>query len=123
MGTETFPGRALMLGYDWTIQLELTPEVLNDPPYFPAGTEVVAHVRYRTKDTNPLTTLSTFNQKITRVSDSTISITIPGVDSVNWTPGEVVMDLARVDDDPDTYVGVKLTIPTKLPVTRGLEQP
>lgn len=123
MGTETFAGRAITLGYPWTIKVQMTPATVGDPPYFPDGVELLAHVRYKTEDTAILTTLSTLNQNIVRIDDNTISITVPGSASENWKPGKVVLDLARTDVDPDTYVGIKLTVPTRLPVTRGQTQP
>lgn len=108
--------KAIMAGYGWSCRVTMTAAT----PPFPAGVELVAHVRAKASSSAILATLSTANQKITRVDDNTIDISIPGADSAAFKDGSVVLDLVRTDTDPDTYVGFKLQVPVETPVTRGL---
>ena len=114
MAAELQQGKPIMAGYAWTQAINMTA----DAPPFPVGVELTAHVRKRVADANPLVTLSTGAQTITRVDDNNIALTIPGADSLGWKQGSVFIDVARTDTDPAEYVGFRLEVPVSQPVTR-----
>lgn len=107
------------IGYAWACRI--TAETPDGTGLFPEGVELIAHVRETVESETILATLSTGNDKIVRASDSQIDITIPPEDTVEMVAGTVVLDLVRTDLDPPSPLRVKLTIPTVLTVTRGLE--
>lgn len=114
--TDIQQGSAIVAGYDWSATVTMTADAVP----FPAGVELVAHVRRKVADAAILATLSTLAQTITRISDTAITLTIPGAASAEWKPGSVFLDLVRVDADPDIHLGFRLEIPVVMPVTRGL---
>jgi hypothetical protein len=81
---------------------------------------MVGHVRRKLSDAQPLATISTDEGTIVRVDDTHVDLVLGGTVTANWSAGEVIMDLVRIDVDPDKYLGFKLVVPVELPVTRGL---
>jgi hypothetical protein len=114
MTTSIQEGDAIVAGYRWSLRIEM------DVVAFPVGVRLVGHVRRKIGDAIKLADLSTDDGTIVRVDDTHIDIVLDGDVSAQWAAGTVVMDLVRVDTDPDRHLGFKLTVPVELPVTRGL---
>lgn len=109
-------GPPIDIGYSWS--MNLTAEASS--PLFPSGVTIVSHVRENVESQTILSTLTTENGGLTRVSDTEITITIPEDDTIDMPVGSVVLDLVRTDVDPNEPMRIRLTIPTQLPVTRGV---
>jgi hypothetical protein len=114
--TTTVLGRAIEIGYEWRQRLVVTADAVP----FPSGATFTAHVRASRASSAILSTLTTANDGLVRVNDTSLDIVIPAADTALMTPGSVVMDIVRTDTNPDVHMGFTLTIPTLQPVTRGL---
>lgn len=113
----TVSGQAIAAGYEWRQRLK----VVVDPPPFPSGCTLAAHVRARRGDALPKASLTTANGGLVRVSDTEIDIVLsPSQTGAMTNIPSVVMDVVRTDPDPDQHLGFSLTIPVVMPVTRGL---
>jgi hypothetical protein len=107
-------GQALVLGYDFQMRLAASADV------FPPGFTGTAHVRANTDDPTILATLTSGNGGLVRIDNRNLDLKITGAQSAGWTATSVVLDIIRTDPIPDQYLGIKLTILTEKPVTRGL---
>lgn len=107
-------GQALVLGYDFQMRLAATADI------FPPGFTGTAHVRASRDDATILATLTTANGGLVRIDNKNLDLKITGVQSAGWTATSVVLDIVRTDPTPDQYLGIRLTILTEKPVTRGL---
>jgi hypothetical protein len=103
-----------MAGYEWRLR------IASDVAAFPAGCDLVAHVRRKVTDAAIAATLSTDNGGIVRISDTEIEFRLSGAASAGWASGRAVIDVVRRDVDPDEHLGFVLDVPVMLPVTRGL---
>lgn len=110
---------ALIAGYEWRQRVIVTPSAGGSAP-FPAGVELTAQVRQTRSAELVLTTLTTGNGGIVRVSDTEIDLIVSGVQSLSWGAGEVILDVVRTDTDPDQHLGFALRVPVVKSVTRGL---
>ena len=108
---------AIIAGYQWVQSVEITAG--NNIP-FPANCTIIGHVRETEGSNTVLTTVSTANSSIIRVSNTEIQIVISGDASVNWKAGDIVMDLVRTDTSPYQHTGLRFDIPVVLPITRNL---
>jgi hypothetical protein len=114
MSISVSDGPAIVAGYEYRLQLEA------DSPVFPAGCTLAAQVRTKVSDSAVITTLTTGNGGLARISDTIVEITIPAAATANLPPGSIVMDMVRTDLDPDQHLNFTLEIPVIRPVTRGL---
>jgi hypothetical protein len=114
MSVTVSDGPAIVAGYEYTLRLEA------DSPVFPAGCSLVAHVRGKVSDSAVIATLTTGNGGLARISDTTVEIVMPPAATANLPRGSVVMDMVRIDLEPDRHLNFSLEIPVIRPVTRGL---
>jgi len=114
VSTAEVPGRPLVPGYDWT--LTITVSAPSAP--FPSGVVLLAHVRDAANPRPLLATLSTGTGEIVRVSDTTVTVTIPGAVSERWAAAVIAFDLARTDTATPQYLGFRCDVPVVQPVTR-----
>jgi len=103
---------AIIAGYTWSEEFTLTPDAV----YFPDGVALRAQVRDKVGGT-VLTTLTTADDTLERVSDTSVRVTIPAADSAAWTLRKVVFDIVRTDAAPDTHYGFRVEVPVVQPVT------
>jgi hypothetical protein len=114
MSVSVSDGPAIVAGYEYKLQLEA------DSPVFPAGCSLTAQMRAKVSDNAIITTLTTGNGGLLRISDTVLEITIPPAATAGLSPGSVVMDMVRTDLEPDRHLNFTLEIPVVRPVTRGL---
>jgi hypothetical protein len=107
-------GRPIEIGYPWRVRLRWTVAML------PTGAQVGAHVRAKRADATILGTLTTANGGLVIVSETDLDVVMPEAVTALLQPGVVVVDFVRTDLVPHEHMGVELTIPVWLPVTRGL---
>lgn len=110
-------GRPIAAGYEWSLRIAVTA----DEAPFPADHRLVAQVRRKVSDVEPLATLSTDDQSIVRVDGSTIDIVIDGETSAAWAAGVVLIDVIKASPIPQQYLGIRLEVPVIVPVTRGVD--
>ncbi|WP_353268359.1 hypothetical protein [Gemmatimonas sp.] len=116
MSTTTQPGRPIVAGFPWSLDVTVTRET----PFFPSGSTHTAHVRDTPSSGSIRATLTTANGGLTRVDDNTVRLLIPAETSATWKEGSVVLDIVRTDVTPDEYGGFVLTLPVVRSITRGL---
>lgn len=116
MAISRIEGRVIDAGYAWRQRLQFSTTTI----MFPAGCTLAAHVRATRSANTILATLTTANGGLTRVSDQEIEILISAAATAPMQAGTVVVDIVRTDVDPDEHLGIALTIPVQIPVTRGL---
>jgi hypothetical protein len=114
MSVSISDGPAIVAGYEYRLQLEA------DSAVFPHGCSLTAQVRAKVSDNNIITTLTTANGGLARISDTVVEITIPPAATASLPPGSIVMDVVRTDLEPDRHLNFTLEIPVLRPVTRGL---
>jgi hypothetical protein len=107
-------GPAVMIGYPWRLQIEA------DAPVFVQGASYAGQLRLRASDPTVLATISSAEGGVLRVSDTILELGLRADQTGVLAPGRVLLDLVRVDVDPDLHLGFFLEIPVVLPVTRGL---
>jgi hypothetical protein len=107
-------GPAVMIGYPWRLQIEAAA------PVFVEGAAYAGQLRVRPSNPTVLATISSAEGGVTWVSDTVLELALRPDQTLGLAPGRVVLDLVRVDVDPDLHLGFFLEIPVMLPVTRGL---
>lgn len=107
-------GPAVMIGYPWRLQIEAAA------PVFVEGAAYAGQLRLRASDPTVLALISTAEGGVLRVNDTILELGLRADQTAGLAPGRVVLDLVRVDIDPDLHLGFFLEIPVALPVTRGL---
>ena len=107
-------GPAVLIGYPWLLQLEAAA------PVFVEGASYAGHLRLRASDPAVLALISSAEGGVLRVSDTVLELALRPDQTAGLAPGRVVLDLVRIDLDPDLHLGFILEIPVMLPVTRGL---
>jgi len=112
--TTTTEGPAVLIGYPWRLQIEAAA------PVFVEGAAYGGQLRVRASDPTVLATLSSAEGGVLRVSDTVLELALRPDQTAGLAPGRVVLDLVRIDLDPDLHLGFFLEIPVMLPVTRGL---
>jgi hypothetical protein len=108
----------LVAGYAWSFPIRLIPRPPETAPIvaFPVGCQLRAE--FRQKEGAPLLAeVTTADGGITRVADNEILLQLPANASRAWTVKSVKFDIIRTDVVPDTYLGVKFTVPVVQPVT------
>ncbi|SFK78066.1 hypothetical protein [Shimia haliotis] len=114
MTTALAEGPAILIGYEYRLQLEA------EGALFPDEARFAGQLRGKANDETVLATLNSESSTILRRSDNTLELVIPEAVTVALAPGSVVLDLVRIDLVPPQHLNVFLEIPVLLPVTRGL---
>lgn len=112
--TSLTEGPAILIGYPWRLQLEAAA------PVFVEGAGYAGQLRARASDAEVLTTITSATGGVLRLSDTELELVLRADQTSGLASGRVVLDLIRVDLDPDLHLGFFLEIPVMLPVTRGL---
>ena len=107
-------GPVILIGYEY--RLRIAAEVAA----FPMDARFMGQMRASGAATEVLATGSSDAGMLVRIDDMTLDIVIPPIVTATLAPGSVVLDLVRIDLDPDRHLGVLFEIPVVLPVTRGL---
>ena len=110
----TSEGPAILVGYQYHLRLEA------EAPLFPIEALFTGHMRAKPSDAQILAVISSADGSVVRVSDYAIDLTLSPAQTAGLTPGRVMLDLVRIDLDPDLHLGFSLELPVLLPVTRGL---
>ena len=114
MSTTIESGPAILIGYEYKLQIEA------DNTLFPEGATFAAQIRVRASDSVVLATLTTENSGIRRISDRLVEIVIPADETSMFKVGTIHIDMVRTDITPDLHLGFSLEITVLMPVTRGL---
>jgi hypothetical protein len=114
MITITTEGPAILVGYQYHLRLEA------EAPLFPTGALFTGHMRAKPSDAQLLAVISSADGGVVRVDDHVIDLTLSPTQTAGLIPGRVVLDLVRIDLEPDLHLGFSLELPVLLPITRGL---
>ena len=114
MTTSIVDGPAIIIGYEYRLQLEAESDL------FPAGATFAGQLRAKVSAAMPVTTLNSGNGGVTRVTDRVVELIVPAAATVSLSPGSAVLDLVRTDLMPPRHLAFILEIPVVQPVTRGL---
>ena len=114
MTSDVFQGPAVLIGYDYALQVE------TQAPLFPQGATFTAQVRVRLSDAAPIATLTSAAGDLIRKSDTTLEIRMAPAITIQLQVGSVLVDVVRTDLTPPKHLSFFLEIPVALPVTRGL---
>ncbi len=113
MTTMLAEGPAILIGYEYRLQLEA------EGALFPDEARFIGQLRGNLNEETVLATLNSESSTILRRSDSTLELIIPETVTAALAPGSIVLDLVRTDLTPPQHMNVFLEIPVLLPVTRG----
>ena len=111
-GVHVQEGPVILIGYEYRLQLEAEADL------FPEGASFVGQVRNGVTAATTLAELSTAAGSVLRVDGRTLEIVLAPAVTASLAPGGVVLDLVRIDLEPDRHLGFVLEIPVVLPVTR-----
>lgn len=114
MTNEVFQGPAVLIGYEYVLQVEA------EAPLFADGAAFTAQVRAKLSAAAPIATLTSAAGELIRKSDTTLEIRIPPAITAQMQVGSVLVDVVRTDLTPPKHLSFFLEIPVSLPVTRGL---
>lgn len=107
-------GPAILLGYTYALQIELSAGLIVEDARF------TGQLRSTVASDAVLATLTSDGNELVRISDTVLEIRISAADTAQMSVGSVVLDIVRTDLEPPAHLGVFLEIPVMLPVTRGL---
>ena len=110
----TTEGPAILVGYQYHLRLEA------EAPLFPIGAAFTGHVRAKPSDAQVLAVISSADGGVSRVSDCVVDLALSPAQTTGLAPGRVMLDLVRIDLEPDLHLGFSLELPVLLPITRGL---
>lgn len=113
MSTTVVDGPAIIIGYEYRLQIEAGSAL------FPAGATFAGQLRARVSAPSVLATLTTANGGLLRQSDTVLEVVIPPDATERLSPGAAVVDLVRTDLVPPRHLAFILDIPVVKPVTRG----
>lgn len=114
MTTKKFNYKPIFAGFPWAMTLH----VASDPGLFPVDSTWTAHVRTEVNSPKILATLTTENQRLARVDDQRIAISLDGAASTKWEQGTVVFDLVRTDG-VDQHSSIRIEVAVEISATRG----
>ena len=114
MTTVLTEGPAILIGYEYRLQLE------GEGVLFPNEARFAGQVRGKVNAETVLATLTSEGGAILRRGDNKLELNIPETVTAALTPGSILLDLVRTDLVPPQHLKVFLEIPVLLPVTRGL---
>jgi len=107
-------GPAILLGYTYALQIELSTGLIVEDARF------TGQLRSTVASDTVLATLTSDANELVRITDTVLEIRISATDTAQMSVGSVVLDIVRTDLEPPAHLGVFLEIPVMLPVTRGL---
>ena len=107
-------GPAIIIGYEYRLQIEAESDL------FSVGATFAGQLRAKVSAATPVTTLTSANGGITRLSDRVVELLVPATATAGLAPGSAVLDLVRTDLTPPRHLAFILEIPVVQPVTRGL---
>ena len=108
------PGKLIVAGYEWSQRIAFKPTKVS----FPLTATFTAHVRERPSSDTILATLTSANGGVVRVNAYTLELVIPAATTAAFDVQKVWIDVARDDVDPKEYLGFRLGVPVRVPVTR-----
>ena len=114
MTTSIVDGPAIIIGYEYRLQIEVESDL------FPVGATFAGQLRAKVSATSPVTTLTSENGGITRVTDRVVELVVHAGATASLSPGSAVLDIVRTDLTPPRHLAFMLEIPVVQPVTRGL---
>lgn len=114
MTTSVVEGPAIIIGYEYRLQIEAESDL------FPLGASFAGQLRTKVSAVAPVTTLTSGNGGVTRLTDRILELVVPSVATADLSPGSAVLDLVRTDLTPPRHLAFLLEIPVVQPVTRGL---
>lgn len=114
MTQEVCQGPAVLIGYEYALQLEAAAGI------FPSGAQFVAQVRAKRSSADLIATLTSDNGGLIRINDQTLEIRIPASATGMMTAGAVFIDIVRTDTIPPRHLQFSLEIPVTVPITRGV---
>ena len=89
MTQTVFQGPAVLIGYEYALQLAV------DAPVFAQGASFAAQIRARLSATKPIATLSSAGGTLIRMGDTLLVLRIPTEVFAQMTPGSVLLDVVR----------------------------
>jgi hypothetical protein len=105
-------GPVILIGYTYRLQIE------TEAALFPSQGLFEADIRGKPSDPFALTTLTSAEGTLSRISDTRVEIKIPSTATARFTKGSVMIDLVRRDLPDPLHLGFSLEIPVHLPITR-----
>lgn len=102
----------VVVGHAYTIDIEV-----EDETPFPAG-DYAAQVRETIGAAWSVADLTTSGGGLTRISDSTMRLSMTAAQTALIGNTVVVVDFVRTDTDPDTFTYVRVTLPVTQTTTR-----
>lgn len=114
MSVSVLNGPAIIIGYEYRLQIEAESDL------FPSGAAFAGQLRAKISAATPVTTLTTNNGGVRRLTDRVLELIAPAAATTNLSPGSAVLDLVRTDLSPPRHLAFLLEIPVVQPVTRGL---
>jgi len=114
MTTSVVDGPAIIIGYEYRLQIEAESDL------FLAQASFAGQLRVKVSATTPVTTLTTENGGVTRLTDRILELVVSAAATAGLSPGSAVLDLVRTDLTPPRHLAFMLEIPVVQPVTRGL---
>lgn len=112
--TSVVEGPAIIIGYEYRLQIEA------ESALFPLGANFTGQLRAKVSAAEPVTTLTSANGGVTRISDRVVELVVPATATADLAPGSAVLDLVRTDLTPPRHLAFMLEIPVVQSVTRGL---
>jgi hypothetical protein len=114
MSVSISDGPAIFIGYEYRLQIEAEDDL------FAVGATFAGQLRARVSAAMPVTTLTSANGGVIRLSDRVVELVVPADATACLAPGSAVLDLVRTDLTPPRHLAFMLDIPVVQPVTRGL---
>lgn len=109
----------ILTGYEWRQAVVVT----GSPAAFPSGCALAGQARVTDATGRLVSTLTTANGKIVRVSDTEITLIIPPEETAALQEGVVVVDVVRTDLDPPAHFGFEIAAPVRRPPSRAEDLP
>ncbi len=107
-------GPAIIIGYEYRLQIEAESDL------FPVRSTFAGQLRTKVSAPTPVTTLTTANGGVTRLTDRVVELVVPATATASLAAGSAVLDLVRTDLSTPQHLAFMLEIPVVQPVTRGL---
>lgn len=113
MSTTVVDGPAIIIGYEYRLQIEA------ESALFPEGAAFAGQIRTKVSAARVVATLTSEAGSVLRRSDRVLELVVPPAATAGLSPGTAVLDLVRTDLVPPRHLAFILEIPVVQPVTRG----
>lgn len=111
------PVKPIGRGYPYPLRVRVDGEV----PVFPAGISLRADVHNYVGAQARAGTLSTAEGSIERIDDNTIDLTLSKEMTAALANNNLaVLDLVRIVDGADDWMGIRVEIPVEFPITEPM---